>query len=255
MTEDEARSRAHERRVLWRIGGGCAFAAAALVFVSTAAHGDLPTDEQHILGEAAALRYVADSGAWIPVHLATILAGMVWVGALAALAGTLSAGSARAVGRLLVPCAILGGAFVAFDYSVDGYALKVLADEWASATGAEQLALQRMAETGIWMLSGTFHHEILTFYGLTMLLAGLVVRLDGGYPRGLGTVGIVVGAAAGVQGAVEFAGVTLPSIGGLGLDFLVFVLVIPTELIWLVVLGISMWRRARTLHPTVLSPM
>ena len=232
-----------ERQVLLRAGALCAVAAAIVYVAAGAPHGDLPTNEQGLLGETAALRYVAGHALWIPIHLGTVLAGMLWVGALAALAGTLSPGAARAVGRLLVPSAIIGGTFVVLDYALDGYALKVLADQWAAASGAEREALQRMAETGIWLVSGTFHNEVLTFYGLTMLLAGLAVALDGRYPRWLGRAGMAAGALATLNGLLEFAGITLTPLAGLGLDFLVFAVVIPVELLWLLALGILMWRR------------
>ena len=137
------------------------------------------------------MRYIAVHPTWLLIHLGTILAGLLWVGAFTALAGTLAPGAAGALGRLLVPSAIVGGVFVVFDYGVDCLALKILADEWAARSGPEQAQLLLMAETALWLLNGTFHSEIVVFYGLTVLLAGLAVAFDGRYPVWFGGIAAV----------------------------------------------------------------
>ncbi len=242
MTHPPATPHDAERRALLRVGAVCAIAGPIMLGMSLAPHGDLATKEDSLVGEEAALSYVADHSTWLLIHLGTIVAGLIWLGALVALAGTLTRGSARATGRFLVPSAIVGVVFVVFDYGVDGYALKVLADEWANATGPEREALQRIAETGLWLLNGTFHSEIVVFYGLTMLLAGLAVALDGRFPRWFGVAGAVAGAAVLVNGLLAFAGLELGPAGGT--DQLVFVMILPLEALWLMVLGILMWRHS-----------
>lgn len=231
-----------EQQVLLRIGAACAIVGPLVLGASFAPHGDLPTNEASLLGESAALRYIADHELWYAAHMGTIVAALLWLGAFTALARTLAPGAARAVGWLLVPSAVIGVVFVIFDYSVDGYALKLIADEWAAASGADQEALLRMTETGIWMLSGTFRSEIVVFYGLTFVLAGSAVALDGRYPRAFGWIGAAAGALFLVNGLAGYAGVELaPSEG---LDFLVFLVIIPLEVVWLLAVGVLMWRHA-----------
>jgi hypothetical protein len=227
-----------EQRVLLRIAAVCAIAGPLVLFASFAPHGDLPTNESSFVGEEAALSYVAAHSSWLLIHVGTIVAGLLWVGAFTALAGTLSTGVASALGRVLVPSAIIGGVFVIFDYGIDGYAFKVLADAWASASGADKTQLQEMAELAIWFLNGTFRSEILIAYGLTVLIAGLAVAYDGRYPVWFGWIAAVAGAIVMVNALLSFAGRGLPE-----QDFLLFVVTLPIESAWLMALGVMLWRR------------
>ena len=173
---------AGQHRILLRIGAICAITGPVVLFASFGPHGDLPT---HVSTEAA-LRYVADHPAWLLIHLGNVVGAILAIGAFTALAGTLASAVAGALGRLLVPSAIVGGMFVIYDYGVDGYALWALAEEWAAAAGPERANALQMADTAIAILNGTFRSEILIFYGLTFLLAGLAVALDGRYPAWFG---------------------------------------------------------------------
>jgi hypothetical protein len=235
---------AREQRLLLRIGAVCAIAGPLVLIASFVPHGDLPTNESALLDEAASLEYVAAHPSWLLIHTGTIVAGLLWIGAFTALAGTLTPGAAAVVGRLLATSAAVGGVFVLLDYGVDGYAFKILADEWAAASGVEQAQLQLMAETAIWFLNGTFRSEIAVFYGLTVMLAGLAVALDERDPTWFGSIAAVAGAAVVVNGLTSFAGL------GLGnQDFLVFIVILPIESAWLLALGVSMWRRAGRTRP------
>jgi hypothetical protein len=146
---------------------------------------------------------------------------------------------------LLVASATVGGMFVVFDYGIDGYAFKILADEWVVAPEPERTQLQLMAETAVWLLNGTFRSEIVVFYGLTVLVAGLAVALDGYYPTWFGAIAAIAGAAVLVNGLLSFAGTGLSN-----QDFLVFVVILPLEALWLLALGVLMWHRAGRVRTT-----
>lgn len=236
-----------EEQLLLRIGAICAISGPLVLLASFVPHGDLPTNEASLVGEAAALRFIADHSTWLVVHLGTIIAGLLWIGAFSALAGTLTPGVARALGRLLVPSAIVGGVFQIFDYGVDGYALKIIADSWAATSGAEQAQLLQMADTALWFLNGTFRSEILIFYGLTVLLAGLAVAYDGRYPVWFGWIATVAGALVAINALFSYAGLSLLP----RLDLQVFVVILPIESLWLIVLGVMMWRRAGQARETL----
>jgi hypothetical protein len=102
------------------------------------------------------------------------------------LAGTAVGGRARAVGQLLVPIGVVGATFSVFTFSIDGYVFKILADAWAVASGPEQRELLAMTTTLLKLLNGPFRIEILVWYELTIMLAGIVVCLDARYPTWLG---------------------------------------------------------------------
>jgi hypothetical protein len=236
---DETRARrepalAREQILLLRIGGVCAVAGALIFVISLGGHGDLPTHISHVAG----LQFIVDHTNWLLMHLGTIVAGLLWVFAFVALAGTLSSPEARAIGRLLVPSAIIGGLFLIFDYALDGYAFKVLADAWATSSGAQRANLEQTFDTMLAIATGTLRAELLLLYGVTVLLAGLAVALDGPYPAWFGGIGAVAGGVATLVALSGFLGLQFR------VDVLVFVVALPLEGLWLLVLGILMWRRA-----------
>lgn len=235
VREPTAEALAAQQRLLMRIGAACAIAGPLLYFASFAGHGDLPA---HI-STAAALRYIADHPIWLPVHLGIIVAALLVIGAFSALASTLSPGVAGAIGRVLAPSAIVGGIFNIFNYSVDGYDLWVLAEEWAAAAEPARPDLVHMTDTVITLLNGTFRAEILILYGLTFFLAGLGVALDGRYPAWFGAIAAIAGGAVLLSGLLSFVDISLPR-----QDILVFVVIVPLESLWLLILGVLMWRRA-----------
>lgn len=241
----KAEALAREGRVLARMGGVCAAGGTAVLVASLAPHGDLPT---HVSLEAAA-QFIAQHQSWYVIHLWTLVTPLVWLCAFAALAGLVADGAARAVGRLLVPCAGIGATFSILTYSVDGFVFKMLADSWAAASGSERAELLLILNVMLKLLNGPFRVEILVWYGLTFFLAGLVVSLERRFPRWLGLIGAAAGAAGCVSGMVSLAGIELAVAGiGLPLDRLVFLLALPIEGIWMGMLGVLMWRRSHRIR-------
>ncbi len=217
-----------------RIGGTCAIVGVLLLGTALAIHGDLPASGPIEI----ALTYIVNHPGRLAIHLGMMAASVLWIAAFIALAGTLAAGRGRAVARLLAPSAIVGGTFSVFDYAVDGYAFHALAVDWAAASGQAQEHLALMASAALRLLYGTGRTEIALFYGLTFLLAGLAVALDGRYGAWFGAIGALMGVAALLAGLWALAGAKLAP------DFLLFVVVVPLEGLWLLALGVLMWRQA-----------
>ena len=111
----------------------------------------------------------------------------------------------------------------------------------AAASGAERTALLQAFEAMLAIASGTFRAELLLFYGVTMLLAGLAVALDDLYPVWFGGVGAAAGMVVTLFGLAGFAGISFRA------DVLGFVAVLPIEGLWLLALGVLMWRRSSQL--------
>jgi hypothetical protein len=195
-------------------------------------HGDLPAD----VSMEAALAYIVTKP-WFALHLGMMVSGLLWIAGFVALSASLRSSRASELAPWLTACALIGGLFSLFDYAVDGYAFG-LADDWALATGERKADLLLMAETGLRLLYGTARTEIVTFYGLSFLLAGLAVALDGRYLHWLGAIGAVAGGAVVMLGSAALGGVALAP------DKLVFVGIIPIEGVWLLVLGPHLWSRA-----------
>ena len=78
-------------RLLQRTGGGCALAGTLILIAALAFRGDLPT---HV-SVSAGLQFSAEHDCGLLMHLGTVIAPLVWVGAVAALAGTAAGGRAR----------------------------------------------------------------------------------------------------------------------------------------------------------------
>lgn len=221
-----------ERRALLRTGAVCGVLGGPGFFVLGFTHGDLPA------GAEDALRYVAERPDWQAVHLGAVICALLWVAAFVALAASVSHGAAGALGRLAVASIAVGAAVAVVDFSVDGYALRALAEAWASAPAAQKGELVGSGETLLLILSGTFCMYVSFLFGLPFLLGGLAVAFSRTYPAWLGWAGAVAGTGSLVSGMAFFLD------AGIVPDVLVFALFLPVVNLWLAVMGVLMWRRA-----------
>ncbi len=213
-------------------GAICVFVGAAAVFAFRAAHGDLPAADPE-----AALRFIASSPIYAAVHLGAILGVVAWVGGLVALAGSLSHRGSRLLGRLGAASALVGAAVYVVDFSIDGFAGRMLAERWAIASAAERADLERAAGTVFAVLGGTSLTSISILWGLPLVLFGLAVAREG-YPSWLGATGVVVGAATFAAAAAQYVR------PGLLPGFLIYGPLVFLVQVWSLALGVAMWRRA-----------
>jgi hypothetical protein len=203
------------------------------VFAFRLAHGDAPAANPE-----AHLRFVAAHPAYAGVHLATILAVLVWTGGIIALAGTLSPPRAQLLGRWGTACVLIGAAIFSIDFTIDGVAGQDLATAWAAATPAAHADLVRAAHTALTMLRGPSLVAIVLLWGLPLLLFGSAVLLEG-YPAWLGWSGLAVGAVT-ILAALML--LLQPDVfPGVLVYGLLASIVVP---LWSVGLGLGMWRRA-----------
>src|SRR5262249_3010198 len=221
-------------RLLTRAAGACFASGTLLLAACLILHGDLPAD----VSIQAALSYIAAKPSWFALHLGMMVADLLWIGGFVALAATLRGGRAGPLSPWLLGSALVGGLFSLLGYALAGYAFGSLAGDWASATGDRKADLQLMAETGLRLVYGTARTEIVTFYGLTFLLGGLGIALDGRWLRWFGVVGALAGGVVVILGSAALGGAPLAP------DKLVFVGIIPIEGVWLLVLGPLLWKSA-----------
>jgi hypothetical protein len=236
-------------QMLLFIGAVCAILGAVVSVAAGAGFGNITNE----LGTEAVLRYISSRPDWYwpTVQLDFIIGALLWVGALAALASSLTRGVGWALGQLGIASVILGATIHVVDSSISGFGLAHLANAWAVATGSEKSILLHNGETLLMILGGTWAGVLVLFHGLPFVLFGVAVALDRSYPAWLGWFGFVGGFGS------LFCGVTM--FLGLGLVpewlFIVFALVVS---LWMVAMGIVMWRRAATTrdetHETNRSP-
>ena len=165
-----------------------------------------------------------------------IFGAVLWVGALVALASTLTEGAAWALGRVAVATAIIGATLHAVDESLNAGALAGLVGAWEAAPEPERAALVQNADLLLRVLDATWAGVITLFHGAPFVLAGLAVAVSRRYPAWLGWIGFIGGAGSLVIGIAMFLGLA-PA--GLAVPFAVVLS------LFMVVLGWLMWNRAR----------
>jgi hypothetical protein len=224
-----------ERQWVFRIGGWSAVAGSVLAGLGNLVHPVTPMNDP--VGVA---RVIADSDGWVPVHLAIVVGILLMLGGLVALYHSIRGGVAGALARLGLFAAVSGVTIGLVLVILDGVAAYQLAQEWAAAPPGDQalaLGLVHVNETINFALASLFN---LVFAGATFLLFGLAVALSDVYPRGLGWVVVVAGAASVGAGLVQaFTGEPTEASGGLTIFG-------PTVItLWLLVVGILLVRMGR----------
>lgn len=224
-----------ERRWVFRIGGWSAVVGSVLAGVGNLVHPVTPMNDP--VGVA---RVIADSDGWVPIHLAIVVGILLMLGGLVALYHSIRGGVAGALARLGLFAAVSGVTIGLVLVILDGVAAHQLAQEWAAAPPGDQalaLGLVHVNETINFALASLFN---LVFAGATFILFGLAVALSDVYPRGLGWVVVVAGAASVGAGMVQaFTGEPTEASGGLTIFG-------PTVItLWLLAVGILLVRMGR----------
>jgi hypothetical protein len=227
-------SSTHDQGVL-RTSAVCLIAGSTAVIAFRIAHGDLPTDTGRV-----ALSYVVSRPIYPIVHFGDVLGFLAWTVGLAALSDSLRDRVASTLGRAGLVSAAVGLAVHVTEFTIDGFALPMLAKEWATATPSDQRSLESGVRLLLVALGGPGVTSLVLLWGMTLVLYAAAVKQEG-YSALLGWIGIVVGVVVVVVGTAfflrpnSFPGVVLFG-GGTFLAHL-----------WTLTLGISMWRRAARL--------
>ena len=226
-----------------RIGGWCAVAGSLLAGVGNLLHPVTPMDDP--VGVA---RVIADSGAWVPVHLAIVAGIVLMLGGLVALDHSIRGGLAGTLARFGLWAGVSGVTIGLILVILDAVAARQLAQEWAAAPPADQavaLGLVHLNETLNFALASLFNF---VFAGVTFILFGLAVALSDAHPRWLGWVVLVAGVASIGAGLLQaFTGEPTEASRGLTIFG-------PTVItIWLMVVGFVLVRMGREHAPAAAS--
>lgn len=215
-----------------RIGATCAIAGSVVLFVGTYLH---PLEADPNEAVAAFTEYAADQ-LWVASHLMQFVGVALMVAALLFLARQLEAASGTGGAHIAAGGAIASLALTAALQAVDGIALKVMVDTWAAAPVAQQeVAFHaafavRQVEIGLAsMLS--------LLLGLTVTMYGGALLVNPTYPKWVGGLAIVGGVPTSV------AGVVMAYTGFSGLAMAINMPASAILLVWMLTLGVLMWRR------------
>jgi hypothetical protein len=186
---------------------------------------------------AAFTEYAADR-LWVTSHLMQLAGVALMVAALLFLGRQLEAGNGRDWARIAAAGAIAGLAVAAALQAVDGVALKVMVDAWAAAAAAEKEGAFRAA-FAVRQIEVGLASMVSLSLGLTTTLYGIALLADRTYPGWVGGLAIVGGMPTTVAGVV---------IAYTGFSELAMLINMPANfllLIWMLALGVLMWRRGR----------
>ena len=192
---------------------------------------------------AAALRAIADSGSWVWIHVAIIVAVLLVAGGLVGFAQEMVDGAAAPVARLGIAAVLIGGALVFVSTSIDGFGRKALALNWMAAPAPQaDAALQvgigaKLVGDGVWTLG------ILIFFGAAFMCFGVAANLSRRFPMWVGWAAVLGGA-----GSVVAAFLRIASNADVQSADDVFLASSVLITLWALVLGIWVWRDVNAPH-------
>jgi hypothetical protein len=218
---------------LGKVGAIGAVTGAILLFVGTFLH---PMDADPNDALTAFTAYATDH-MWVASHLTQFFGVALIVSGLVTLSGILTSGDAGGWAQLGLAGSIATLAVATVLQAVDGVALKAMVDAWAAASVTDKAMFfhaafgVRQVEVGLASLMGLL-------FGLTVAVYGVALVVDTGYPQWLGWLGII----GGIPTAV--AGVVMAYTGFYNLAMAINMPASSVVLIWMIIVGIVMWRRS-----------
>jgi hypothetical protein len=183
----------------------------------------------------AVFREYAQSNVWTTVHLGEYCGFLLLLGGLVALYYSVSARPGAGLAPFGFAAAVTTAASFTVLQAVDGITLRYAVNAWASAPAPQKTAAFAAAEVARWTEIGM---NSLSYFlaGLTLFLYGLAIALGRVYPRWVGLMATVSGAAFMYDGAVVVAyqGFVPSIIKVVGLLLLA---------VWAFVMAAFMWRK------------
>lgn len=154
---------------------------------------------------AAKIETIAHNDAWVAIHLTILIAILLVVGGLVGLTRLLDDGPGEPLARIGIAAALVGGALATVSTSIDGFALKPLALQWAAASPTDApgvLALAnavQVAGFAIWSMA------ILVLFGVAFACFGAACVASDRFPAWLGWIAIVSGVGSAVAAVLQIA--------------------------------------------------
>jgi hypothetical protein len=195
----------------------------------------------------AVFREYAQSNVWTTVHLGEYCGFLLLLGGLVALYYSVSARPGAGLAPFGLAASVVTAASFTVLQAVDGVTLRYAIDAWESSPAAQKPTAFAAAEVARWTEIGM---NSLSYFlaGLTLFLYGLAIALGRVYPRWVGLIAVISGAAFIHNGAVEVA------YGGF-VSSIIKVVGLLLIAVWAFVMAALMWRngsrrRLARLRPT-----
>jgi uncharacterized membrane protein (DUF2068 family) len=216
-----------------KVGSICAIAGGFLLMLGTYLH---PMSADPNDPVAAFTEYAADH-LWVASHLTQLAGVALMVAALIVLSREIEAGDLAGWARIAAAGATASLAIAAALQAVDGVALKVMVNAWASASEAQKdgafhaAFAVRQIEVGLASMLSLVS-------GITAIVYGVALFETRAYPKWLAVLAI----AGGLPTAV--AGVVMAYTGFSDTEMTINMPANIILVVWLFALGVLMWRRS-----------
>jgi hypothetical protein len=221
-------------RNLFRYGAVCGIAGTVLGFVFNAIH-PRNLDYNHIT--LSTLQEVSASRIWVGDHLTLILAAVLSILGFAALSRSMTSPKGGALARLAFVAALVGGGVLLVTIALDGIATKTIADTWAASSGILKSEAFTAGAVVVASNIALLAISIILFFGITFALFGLAVAVDGAYPKGLGWIALLAGAASVIDGGwIAYKGLSANNV-------VLFVASTLLATLWVFVMFILLWKK------------
>ena len=225
-------------RPILLIGAWSGMVGALLAFVANGLHPH-PADFRL----EALLQEIVQNTAWGAVHLTLIVALVLILGALVAITLTIDGEPGAIVARFACLAALLGGALILVSTAGDGFAMNQIARAWLDAPPDEKASALRIASALEVTLYAIYSLWIVIFLGVGIFLYGLATILSSAYPKSLGWLAMLSGAGAFVVGVAQTLGG--PDLRSTEIFFVLFSVL---STVWVLIMGVLMWRKALGKH-------
>jgi hypothetical protein len=230
--EDAARQLGGDDAITTRIGALALPIGVVLIALSEVFH----PSKQDPMDFPAVFREYAQSNVWTTVHFGEYFGFLFLLGGLVALYYSVSARPGLGAG--LAPFGLAAAVTTAASFTVlqavDGVTLRYAIHNWVSAPDPQKSAAFAAAEVARWTEIGMNGFSYF-LAGLTLFLFGLAIALGRVYPRWVGLIAVVSGAALIYDGAVVVAyeGFVADIVKLVGLLLLA---------VWAFIMAFLMWR-------------
>ncbi len=212
---------------------------ALLLFIGTFVH---PSEADPNEALAAFTEY-ADDQLWVASHFTQLIGVVLIVGSLIYLSRILAGGSARALAWIGAAGAIATLATAAALQAVDGIALKIMVDVWAEAAEPDKTTLF-YSTYGVRQIEVGLASIVSLLFGLTFCVYGVALIADRDFSRWLGWLAIIGGIL------IATAGVVIAYTGFSALAMSIYIPSSALLLVWMIALGVLLWRRSAEEHET-----
>ncbi len=223
-------------KVSLKTGSVMLIAGSLLAIVSNLMHAR-PTD---ITNSILHLEETAAAQNWFYDHFFIMFSFLILVLGLVAISNSIREGAAGVWAEYAKVMAIISVAVSTVFLAFDGYVLKHVGDLWAAASETERGLMLPSALAVDEIDNALFYVWGFVMFGLTPILYGLAIAMSGVYSKWLGWLAILSGIITSVPAIILFhLGPANMPVKTIVMSFLVFCIL-------LLIVGVQMWRRAKT---------